>query len=888
VVGNCPQCGREREPIFRFCPQCGFPIEQIDSVPADPLVGRVLGNAYVLLERVGSGGMGAVYRAEQRTLGRTVAVKVIHGHLLHDPSVSDRFFNEAHAASRLSHPNVVSVIDFGKTDDGLPYLVMEFLRGPDLRTVMQADGRMDIPKALEILRQILEALAEAHALQIVHRDLKPANVVLEATRLGGDFVKVVDFGLAKILQGSAERALATGGLVRGTPTYMAPEQAKGGIIDPRTDIYAVGVTLFELLTGRPPFDSTSPMELMLDHVHRAPPDPRDVAPDREISDALATMVLRALAKDPADRFQTAEDFLRALRASDTLLDEACAYPTIPVPGHAIPCPACGEPLTSSQKFCGGCGLQVAEDPPVLPTPPYVPTAQARAGRHSTQLHRRVEGGEDHLAWLHDIRLGHAEGVAAARIVGQHGTGKTTILREFAAMARSQGDAVALVYPDPWWAEPGCYGLRSTILQLLRLPARGKDPLGWAGAWPEAITGLRSIFLGVVEDSDASSDGFRRGVCAALQWALERGCQGALTGRVVVAIDDLDRMDGVSRHAFADVLEAPVRVPWLLVGTHVPHRDAGWRCDVPERVIQGIGVVGARQMLRAVGAGEEGLEGLTFVAPLWIEQRVRAGLEGHKVVGMGLADIVAHRMSSLVPSARTLLDAMGVLGDDVSLEDLNRVVGEMCDLNEGLAALAVSGFVDRGQHGMCWENPLFREVARGLTPAALRTVLHGRAADLIEVRDVPLEVRAWHALEAGRGLEALFLLESVARTARLRGDDAGAIRALRSGYDFSRRAHRTHGVDEPQHAALVFGRKLGEALFDVGHLAEAKSLFQEVLTLADDHSAVDVLRGLARIARAENRSGEAQAFLQEAITQARRTGKREVVDSLVQLERNWAS
>ncbi|PKN48896.1 MAG: hypothetical protein CVU63_03690 [Deltaproteobacteria bacterium HGW-Deltaproteobacteria-20] len=882
MVGNCPQCGRARETSFRFCPQCGFPIEQIDAVPADPLIGRILGHAYVLLEKVGAGGMGAVYRAEQRTLGRTVAVKVIHGHLLCDPAVGERFFNEAHAASRLSHPHVVSVIDFGRTDDGLPYLVMEYLRGRDLRSVLTAEGPLEIRRVLDIFRQIVEALAEAHALGIVHRDLKPANVVIEVTRAGGDFVKVVDFGLAKILHGSSERALATGGLVRGTPTYMAPEQARGGVIDPRTDIYAAGVTLFELLTGRPPFDSRSPMDLMLDHLNTAPPDPRSVAPAREISDALALICLRALAKCPDERYQTADDFLRALRASDAAEDEGCAYPTIPVPGRAASCPTCGEPLTSSQKFCGGCGERVPSG-----APSFGPESCLRPRRPSTHAQLRCEGAEDHLSWLQQLRLSHANGVLAARIVGQHGTGKSTILRDFAAFGRAQGDVIGMIGPDPWWAEPPGHALRSLILQLVRLPNGGKDPLGWAGAWPEAALGLQALFFRDVDAPDSSPDAHRRGACAALQWALERGCQGAMTGRVVVIVDDLERVDGVSRHALADALESPSRVPWLLVGAHVPHRDVGWRCDVPERVLQGIPVDGARQMLRAVGAREEVFDGLLWVPPLLVEQRVRAELEGHRLPALGLADVVSLRMDALVPAAKTVLDVLSVLGDDVSLENLTRVAGEMCDINEGLAALAVSGFIDRGANGLCWVNPLFREVAKGRIPAALRLVLSDRAADIVHEGEVPMEVRASYALEAGRGLEALFLLECVARIARTHGDDESAIRALRTGYEFSRRSPPAKGIDQPDHAAVVFGRKLGEVLLDTGDLEDSRAILQDVLVLAKADSEVDVLRALARVARAENRSGEAQAFLKEAITRAKQTGRHEVLDSLEQLERKWA-
>ena len=888
MIGNCPQCGRTREPNYRFCPQCGFPIDQIDVASSDPFIGAVLGGAYVLLEKIGSGGMGAVYRAEQRALGRTVAVKLIHGHLLQDANVSVRFFNEAHAASRLSHPNVVSVIDFGKTDSGVPYLVMEHLRGHDLRTVMREVGLMEVGRIEGILLQILDALAEAHALGVVHRDLKPANVVLEPTRSGGDFIKVVDFGLAKILHGSSERALATGGLVRGTPTYMAPEQAKGGSIDLRTDIYALGVTLFELLTGRPPFESNSVPDLMLKHLHTPAPDPRAFAPTRSISEALAEITLRALAKDPDDRFQTADDFARALRASQTSTSDACAYPTIPVPGRAAACPTCGEPLTSSQKFCGSCGLPVSTGTPSDGiSARSVPGSQMRLGRRSTHLKMQIEGVEDHLAWLHDLRLHHDVGAKAARIVGHHGAGKTTLLREFAASARGHGDAVAIVGPDPWWAEPAYHALRGAILQLVRLPCEGTDPLGWAGAWPEAVSGLQGIFLGV-SDHAQSPEAYRRAACEALCWALERACRGSMTGRVVVVIDDLERIDGVSRNAFADALATPREASWLLVTSHSPDHCAPWHAAVPERVIQGIAVAAATAMLRAVGADGDRLNGAIWIPPLLVEQMIRAKLEGHEQAPTALVELVAHRIAALSPSARSVLDAMAVLGDDVSLEDLGCVVDETCDIDEGLMALAIGGLIDRGPNGLRWVSPVFRDVARSRTSEAARLVLCARAADLLEERGAPVEVRASLALEAGRGLEALFLLECVARTAKLRGDDAQAIRALRRGYEFARTARSEEGIEEPDHAVVVFGRKLGEALLDAGRLPEAKNMLREVLELADAQGAVDVLRGLARVARAENRSGEAQAFLQEAITQARRSGKTEILDSLEQLERKWAS
>src|SRR5579863_1239836 len=194
----CPQCGTACDATHKFCPACGFPIGKVAASADDPLIGRTLPGGFLILELIGIGGMGRVYRAEQTTLGRTVAVKIIHPHLVGEENAAARFITEARAASRLNHPNSVGIIDFGKTADGQLYLVMEYLRGRDLARVTYEDGALPFRRIVSVMRQVLAALAEAHHLGIIHRDLKPENVILEPMRSGGDFVKVVDFGLAKM------------------------------------------------------------------------------------------------------------------------------------------------------------------------------------------------------------------------------------------------------------------------------------------------------------------------------------------------------------------------------------------------------------------------------------------------------------------------------------------------------------------------------------------------------------------------------------------------------------------------------------------------------------------------------------------------------------------
>src|SRR5580692_13077302 len=193
----CPQCASPCDETHRFCPGCGFPVGKVPSNPDDPLIGKTLPGGYLMLELVGIGGMGRVYRAEQTNLGRTVAVKIIHPHLVGEENAAARFITEARAASRLNHPNSVAVIDFGR-QDGQLYLVMEFLRGRDLARVAYEEGPLSFRRIVNVMRQTLAALSEAHHLGIIHRDLKPENIILEPMRTGGDFVKVVDFGLAKV------------------------------------------------------------------------------------------------------------------------------------------------------------------------------------------------------------------------------------------------------------------------------------------------------------------------------------------------------------------------------------------------------------------------------------------------------------------------------------------------------------------------------------------------------------------------------------------------------------------------------------------------------------------------------------------------------------------
>ncbi|MBK6516142.1 MAG: protein kinase [Polyangiaceae bacterium] len=362
----CPSCSHRGKPADAYCSECGFPLGQAraEEGATDALVGRTLSGGYRVVEPLAEGSMGRVYRAEQSTLGRQVAVKVMSSGFLGNDEMIQRFKNEARAASALNHPNCVRVYDFGTTNDGRPYFVMELLTGQDLEAILAAEPLQPVTRVLDISLQILGALEEAHGLGVVHRDLKPGNVFVMPQRGGGDLVKVVDFGLAKLKSGISTQT----GRVFGTPEYITPEQAMAKETDERTDLYACGVMLFEMIAGRLPFLQTEPRELLEAHAFEAPPKLASLAAERSMF-GLDAVVERALSKDPIHRYQKAFEFADALR-------EIVAYRTGErsvsdrrswVRTAFKACSLCGNLNAPHARFCGECGETLEREsalPPV--------------------------------------------------------------------------------------------------------------------------------------------------------------------------------------------------------------------------------------------------------------------------------------------------------------------------------------------------------------------------------------------------------------------------------------------------------------------------------------------------------------------------------------------
>ncbi len=292
----------------------------LSKTDPDPLIGRILDARYEVLGRLGEGGVGVVYRGRQTHLGRFVAIKVLHQDAAGIPEWRRRFEREAKALSALAHPNVVPVTDFG-IDGGVPFLVMELLQGKTLGELIKevpAAGPLPLARTLDIVRQTLRGLAFAHGKGIVHRDLKPANVFLQELPDQADHVRLLDFGMAKFLEGSSSRTvpenLTRAGVVFGTPAYMSPEQVKAGSVDARSDVYAAGILLFELLAGRRPFAADTYEGYMGAHLTQPVPSLAKVRPKVPAARLFQRFIERAMAKKPAERFEDAGAMLAGLEA----------------------------------------------------------------------------------------------------------------------------------------------------------------------------------------------------------------------------------------------------------------------------------------------------------------------------------------------------------------------------------------------------------------------------------------------------------------------------------------------------------------------------------------------------------------------------------------------
>ena len=358
---RCPRCNHAVKPQERYCTHCGL-ARDADGELVDRFLGITLDGRYTVDKRIGVGGMATVYLGRHSRTGQKVAVKVLHERYARDPQIVPRFENEALTYGRLSHPNLVMLHDYGRTEDDALYAVLEYCPGIPLSRLVHERKRLAVPTAVDLALQVAQGLAVAHAAGIVHRDLKPDNILVFESRPRHYHAKVLDFGIAKYLDDD-KPGLTQAGMVFGTPEYMSPEQARGEPVDIRSDIYALGVILFEMLAGRPPFVGGNRMGLMHRHASETPPSLIEVGGPGLVPAPIDRVVRRCLQKSVGERFPDVEAFISALEravdanAADNADAVAVTLPPTPPPftfdegGAAEPAPTVGDvDLTATEAW----------------------------------------------------------------------------------------------------------------------------------------------------------------------------------------------------------------------------------------------------------------------------------------------------------------------------------------------------------------------------------------------------------------------------------------------------------------------------------------------------------------------------------------------------------
>ena len=369
---TCPECQNQYDDEILHCPEDGLDLSAVE--PDDELIGRSIGS-YRVIKPLGKGGMGAVYMAEHPVIGSKVAIKFLHPQYATDKKIVDRFFNEARAVNVIGHDNILKIIDLNVTDDNRHYFIMEFLHGKALQDLVKPDVPMPLEVAGPVLLQVCEALQAAHDHKIIHRDLKPDNVYLIVHKGKKNFVKVVDFGIAKLTddQGQSTGKTQTG-MVMGTPAYMSPEQAGGMTtrIDARSDVYSLGAMMYQMATGKLPFPGTSFGEVLIGHLQIPPTPPREHVP--EIPEAYEKVILKCLEKQQENRYQSMQELHDAILG---VMEQLGISRELPAADAAEAAPSSGGTKTNSSP--GG-----ATKTPAKPAPkPALPKKQVSQPTRAT-------------------------------------------------------------------------------------------------------------------------------------------------------------------------------------------------------------------------------------------------------------------------------------------------------------------------------------------------------------------------------------------------------------------------------------------------------------------------------------------------------------------------
>ncbi len=839
----CPKCANPSVEPCPLCGDCGTNLEQVPPVMPRELAGAMLEGRYQLTEYLDEGAMAYVYRGVHVELGSSVAVKILKPSLQAGDRFEERFQQEARAAGALNHPNILSIITVGSSPGGLVFLISEFVQGITLNKLIAREGTISLDRTVRIGSQILTALDEAHSQGIIHRDIKPENIMITQLRSREEFVKLLDFGIARQVYQQTPRLTMPGELF-GTPEFMAPEVIRGQEATIVSDLYAVGVILYEMLTGELPFIGEGLFDVLKSHLESSPRSLQEFDP--EIPSGMDRLVKQALSKNPAERPQSAMDFKFMLQ--NALLET-------PVP--TLPCPKCHFGVTDGQRFCPNCGTSVAfsavqsvtGEP--LGTPPLRNTLE-NILLHEQDVEMTFVGREDELEFFNAFMY---QDYPILEINGPAGIGKTAFLRKASKMARAEGIHTLFAGPDSSGSGRPWYPVRKLFRDLLSL---GPEP-----SESEVLAAIEHLSL--EPDDVPHVVQFMTAMPAGREMERSVRLRERLTSvlRLILAMigsaphllffDDVHEYDYMSR-MFVDRLVSVARgFPLkVLVASETPHIQPGdigqslilkrLDDDLVRPLIQGNLQTSSESYHYHVSRLCQAAMGL----PLHIQEGIHLLLEGGTELTSNLTDLVQLRIRRLPPKAMRILQLASCYGTEIPVSLLQSAEGMNDAFHDALRVLLKRGFLtELSAETVGLGHPLYARIVPSQMTATVRLDFHAVILDLLEMENAPCHLLASHALSASLLEQAVPHLECAGNDCEDDLDDYSAIECYKQAFNIVKIA--TLQGQELGHFAHLSAR-LGDLYRFTGQNHLAEEVLKEGLLVCEDSPDEEavILSSLARL------------------------------------------
>ncbi len=854
--------------------------------------------------------MGWIYRSLNRRLNNSVAVKIMKPQGPSEETRAKRFRREAEASASLNHPNIVSVIDFGQTAAGLLYMVNEFVPGTTLSHHVEQQGRLSLPRAYRIFDQILSAVEEAHGQGIVHRDLKPENIMITPMRTGESRVKVVDFGIAKLLEkADSITRLSMQGQIFGTPGFMAPEQIEGQV-SKLSDVYACGAVLYYMLTGREMFAAPSPVEIIMLQMHSDPGSLR-AASDLEFPVVIERLVARCLKRNPRERFQSVSDLQSAFAEEMG----RCSH---------FPCPCCGDQVEILSKYCKACGAPVGERDSGYPSASSRPAgtrssrpASFPSGRLSTAPEGESSGRS---ARLFDRTLDRrlrvertldlplvdresecdalAEFLNSGRnvlaVVGPAGSGKTSLLSVLGKMARESDRPVASSGPDPGLARQPWFPIRSVLGQVLgtdeldlNILKRSVDDAGLA---PEDVFGLCQL-LGVAAPGEKPEYAVRlREATASARRVLLCSRMSGLG--LCLFFDEVEEYDDASLVFLRELCAAAAGTEVKVVLTAESESSL---LGMAEQVVRPGPIVreGAEQLARAIlpskGSSWNRVADAVVNAAagnaLYMVHALRLIAEGGSEVEVTGSDLIALRISRLPASPLKLLQIVCTMGL-AALPEIAQTLFENGEPWEPALKLLVRRglLLPQTDKQLVVSHKIIAQIAREQMPAVARRELHRRVVELYDPAVFDPITLARHAYEARMGDLALDIVQRAGELSEQCLDDSGAALHFRRALHIA----RWQLLMEPDDGlCLELALKLADSMRYSKDTVGVELVLKEAIEAAAGNPLLhaQLLRSMARFELGRDRAEDALRVAQQAVGRAYAAGSPQLLaESYLELGR----